>query len=378
MPTRLFAATSGHAPVVDPCADQSVPSVPCDLGLSALPILVAVGRFLAMCSTSLRLLLIGRVALPLVSSSDSRGVAPRRGPRTRHAGPCRRSRNTRQDEARVRPAPGVSFVVDFRRNQPKQSVCNQLHFAVNGQHPSSISLRPWRSSASTSPDLSRLRGQTLPSYLALPDPFLLPPTAHTACEELSSSGLVAKHLSPVSSLSFADHLVCTCKMSTSATLDPSDKAGLAAGIPRVSSPLSHADLQSDFRGTPSPTPSSYRNRDGSGTDAARGLYRGGPSPSPSLSKRDILRSKHPQPRHVSKLENIIGKKEGSSKDHGEDVLSTDIGILSDEVYDEYLAAPVAWVRRWLVWSLRKETKLLAWHQVGHRDCGLLQSKAFAF
>lgn len=112
--------------------------------------------------------------------------------------------------------------------------------------------------------------------------------------------------------------------------------------------------------------------------AALGSYRGGPSPALSVgsaagsvrqSKRDLIRSKNPPPHHVSKLENVIGASQsgkGKAKQAEEEptggAITTDVGILGDEVYDEYLSPAVAYLRRWLVWSLRKETKFLAWHQ----------------
>ncbi|CAO1629500.1 unnamed protein product [Sympodiomycopsis kandeliae] len=112
------------------------------------------------------------------------------------------------------------------------------------------------------------------------------------------------------------------------------------------------------------------------------ISRGGAtSPSPSLSsigrvrsptpsKRDRIRSKHPAPVHVSKLESVIGNKKKSekhsSKDKGreenEEVHTTDIGISAEEVYDEYLPTFIAKVRRVLIRSLRFESEWLAWHQ----------------
>lgn len=123
-----------------------------------------------------------------------------------------------------------------------------------------------------------------------------------------------------------------------------------------------------------------------------GDYRGGPSPAPStassntarrISKRDEIRSRNPAPKHVSKLETLNrkarksghgsgahsgkGKGKAATEGHAEDeedehAVTTDIGILGDAVYDEYLPPLVARIRRALVRSLRRESDFLAWHQ----------------
>lgn len=146
----------------------------------------------------------------------------------------------------------------------------------------------------------------------------------------------------------------------SPTASSSSPHSLNYGISRVSSPDQLARQQlAQYRGGPSPTPSN------------------GSSKRPS--KRDIIRSRNPAPVHVSKLEPIGGSKQKSHKStaksskpsstpEAEDVeiVTTDIGILADAVYDEYLDPPVAWLRRILVRSLHWESPLLARHQLAVR------------
>lgn len=94
-----------------------------------------------------------------------------------------------------------------------------------------------------------------------------------------------------------------------------------------------------------------------------------------LSKRERIRSRNPFVKQVSKLEPIGSSKRksrasdhrGRSSENGkkaeeEFVATTDIGILADSDYDEYLLGPVAWLRRRLIASLRWESKVIAWHQ----------------
>lgn len=136
--------------------------------------------------------------------------------------------------------------------------------------------------------------------------------------------------------------------------------------PRVASPDQLRNIMGDYRGGPSPTPSN-----GSAASSSRR----------PPSKRDLIRSRHPAPKHVSKLESLGEKKTkkkrsrsgsksakgkerdaGDSEEEEEEPQTTDIGILADEVYDEYLPPLVAKIRRLLVSSLRRETRFLARHQ----------------
>lgn len=130
---------------------------------------------------------------------------------------------------------------------------------------------------------------------------------------------------------------------------PHAKTPLGSDIPRVSSPDQLYINRTN--GAHSPTPSL------TGSHHSIGRVR-----SPTPSKRDLIRSKHPAPVHVSKLENVIGKNKGEAAKVDQGV-TTDIGISSDEVYDEYLPNGLAWLRRQLIKSLRFESEWLAWHQV---------------
>lgn len=104
-----------------------------------------------------------------------------------------------------------------------------------------------------------------------------------------------------------------------------------------------------------------------------GIHRGqASSPAPSFasssgrrtpSKRELIRAKNPPPHHVSKLEDVLGGKgKAKAASNNSHVVNTDAGILKDELYDEYLPPVIASIRRALIWSLRKETEWLAWHQ----------------
>lgn len=140
-------------------------------------------------------------------------------------------------------------------------------------------------------------------------------------------------------------------MSSSSNYYSPNNASLGADISRVSSP----DMLyiSRSNGAASPTPS-----------IASSLSR---VRSPTPSKRDRIRSKHPAPVHVSKLEAVLGNKRGQSIRPDQEGVTTDIGISADEVYDEYLPSGVGWVRRALIRSLRIESEWLAWHQVRGRE-----------
>lgn len=137
-------------------------------------------------------------------------------------------------------------------------------------------------------------------------------------------------------------------MSSSSNYYSPNNAMLGSDISRVSSPELLSIQQQRSNGATSPTPS---------TRSSLGGFR-----TPTPSKRDRIRSKHPPPVHVSKLESVIGKEKGQSI-KPEAGVTTDIGIAAEEVYDEYLPETIGWIRRKLVRSLKIESEWLAWHQV---------------
>lgn len=165
------------------------------------------------------------------------------------------------------------------------------------------------------------------------------------------------------------------------TLGPSSSASLLPTIP--AQPHGRATMSSSLPLPPARTHSPPIRV--SSPDQLRqllGEYRGGAaSPTPSTSsaasrpsKRDLIRSRHPAPKHVSKLESLgrenrkrrDSKGKGKTNEHegaeADGNTTTDIGILPEEVYDEYLPPLVARLRRLLIRSLRRESLLLARHQ----------------
>lgn len=169
--------------------------------------------------------------------------------------------------------------------------------------------------------------------------------------------------------------------------------------------LSDAMVSRPNEQTPNPesrpgSPSSSSTTARKGAHTHLGLR---PKKSDSLHTR--IRTSHPQPKHVSKIvdvtsptlsdprsrlgsrssrnasENgfghsregtlsrdasVAGESEREEEDGGnddEEVMTTDIGIYDDKVYDEYLGPLLGTIRRLLIRSLAWETPLLAKHQV---------------
>jgi hypothetical protein len=61
-----------------------------------------------------------------------------------------------------------------------------------------------------------------------------------------------------------------------------------------------------------------------------------------------------------------GYEDGSQEDAEDEIVTTDIGIYDNSVYDEYLGGVLGLVRRLLVRTLEWETPVLAKHQVSFR------------
>jgi hypothetical protein len=63
---------------------------------------------------------------------------------------------------------------------------------------------------------------------------------------------------------------------------------------------------------------------------------------------------------------------GDDEDDEFDFITTDIGLYEEAVYDEYLGPLMGRLRRRLIQSLRKESPILAAHQVSAPCPGIIQ------